>query len=90
MIQVPLVGAGTIPHRSEAWFKAAGVVLQPAAEGTGVIAGELAVVVNAGSLLECQPPADLGLLSLSVACTDLAADTAVCKAGWGSNLPSML
>lgn len=40
VVEVPLVGAGTIPHRSEAWFKAAGVVLQPAAEGTGVIAGE--------------------------------------------------
>eukprot|EP00775_Hariotina_reticulata_P008558 gene8558-8740_t len=39
IITVPLVGAGTIPHRSEAWFKAAGVVLQPASDGTGVIAG---------------------------------------------------
>jgi len=39
VVEVPLVGAGTIPHRSEAWFKAAGVVLQPAADGTGVIAG---------------------------------------------------
>lgn len=39
IVEVPLVGAGTIPHRSEAWFKAAGVVLQPAADGTGVIAG---------------------------------------------------
>jgi small subunit ribosomal protein S5 len=39
IVEVPLVGAGTIPHRSEAWFKAAGVVLQPASEGTGVIAG---------------------------------------------------
>lgn len=36
---MPLVGAGTIPHRSESWFKSAGVVLQPAADGTGVIAG---------------------------------------------------
>jgi small subunit ribosomal protein S5 len=39
IVEVPLVGAGTIPHRSESWFKAAGVVLQPAADGTGVIAG---------------------------------------------------
>lgn len=39
IVEVPLVGAGTIPHRTEAWFKAAGVVIQPAAEGTGVIAG---------------------------------------------------
>lgn len=37
--QVPLIGAGTIPHRVEAWSKAAGVVILPAREGTGVIAG---------------------------------------------------
>jgi small subunit ribosomal protein S5 len=39
LVRVPLVGAGTLPHRSEAWFKAAGVVIRPASEGTGVIAG---------------------------------------------------
>ena len=39
LVRVPLVGAGTLPHRSEAWFKAAGVVVVPASEGTGVIAG---------------------------------------------------
>ena len=39
LVRVPLVGAGTVPHRVEAWFKAAGVVVVPASEGTGVIAG---------------------------------------------------
>jgi len=39
LVDVPLVGAGTIPHRVETWFKAAGVVMQPAREGTGCIAG---------------------------------------------------
>ncbi|GBF92310.1 30S ribosomal protein S5 [Raphidocelis subcapitata] len=39
LVRVPLVGAGTVPHRVESWFKAAGVVIVPAREGTGVIAG---------------------------------------------------
>lgn len=33
------MGAGTLPHRIEAWNKGAGVVIVPAADGTGVIAG---------------------------------------------------
>jgi small subunit ribosomal protein S5 len=35
MVTVPLVGAGTLPHRVETWFKAAGVVMLPAREGEG-------------------------------------------------------
>lgn len=36
---MPLVGAGTIPHRVEAKFNAARCVVLPAADGTGVLAG---------------------------------------------------
>lgn len=39
LVRVPLVRAGTVPHRVESWFKGAGVVIVPASEGTGVIAG---------------------------------------------------
>lgn len=39
LIKVPLVAAGTLPHRQETKFKSARVVIVPAAEGTGVIAG---------------------------------------------------
>lgn len=54
IIRVPLVGAGTVPHRMEAKFNAARVVIRPAADGTGCIAGgsvrqvlELAGIKNA-------------------------------------------
>ncbi|HEY1064456.1 MAG TPA: 30S ribosomal protein S5 [Pirellulales bacterium] len=48
-IEVPLTG-GTIPHRVEAKFGASKVVLMPASQGTGVIAGDSvrAVCVAAG------------------------------------------
>lgn len=36
---MPLVAAGTIPHKSEAKYHAARCVLVPASDGTGVIAG---------------------------------------------------
>ncbi|KAG2441818.1 hypothetical protein HXX76_003427 [Chlamydomonas incerta] len=39
VVRVPLVGAGTIPHRVEAKFNAARCVMVPAADGTGVLAG---------------------------------------------------
>ncbi|KAJ9514754.1 hypothetical protein QJQ45_028527 [Haematococcus lacustris] len=39
VVQVPLVGAGTIPHRAEAKFHAARCVIVPASDGTGCIAG---------------------------------------------------
>ncbi|GLC45370.1 hypothetical protein PLESTB_000315200 [Pleodorina starrii] len=39
IVQVPLVGAGTVPHRVEAKFNAARCVILPAADGTGVLAG---------------------------------------------------
>lgn len=55
MIRIPLVN-GTIPHRVEAKYKAAKVMLKPAPQGSGVIAGsairiilEMAGVPNASS-----------------------------------------
>jgi small subunit ribosomal protein S5 len=39
MVQVPLVGADTIPHYSRAKYGSADVMLMPADAGTGVIAG---------------------------------------------------
>eukprot|EP00195_Chlamydomonas_chlamydogama_P012193 CAMPEP_0202899994 /NCGR_PEP_ID=MMETSP1392-20130828/9370_1 /ASSEMBLY_ACC=CAM_ASM_000868 /TAXON_ID=225041 /ORGANISM="Chlamydomonas chlamydogama, Strain SAG 11-48b" /LENGTH=694 /DNA_ID=CAMNT_0049586301 /DNA_START=96 /DNA_END=2180 /DNA_ORIENTATION=- len=39
IVRVPLVGAGTIPHKSEAKYHAARCVIVPASDGTGVIAG---------------------------------------------------
>ncbi|KXZ52532.1 hypothetical protein GPECTOR_9g576 [Gonium pectorale] len=39
VVRVPLVGAGTVPHRVEAKFNAARCVVLPAADGTGVLAG---------------------------------------------------
>eukprot|EP00798_Chlamydomonas_sp_ICE-L_P015460 gene15460-21545_t len=39
IIEIPLVGPATIPHMSEVKFKAARVILLPASDGTGVIAG---------------------------------------------------
>lgn len=39
IVQVPLVGAGTIPHKAEEKYHAAHVVLVPASDGTGCIAG---------------------------------------------------
>ncbi|GIL90789.1 hypothetical protein Vretifemale_18522, partial [Volvox reticuliferus] len=39
VVRVPLVGAGTVPHRVEAKFNAARCVILPAADGTGVLAG---------------------------------------------------
>lgn len=40
VVRVPIVGAHkTLPHKVEAWFKGAGVVVVPAGPGTGVIAG---------------------------------------------------
>jgi small subunit ribosomal protein S5 len=55
LIKVPLTGAAsTFPHRIDGYFGAAKVMLRPASEGTGVIAGgavrtvlELAGVKNA-------------------------------------------
>lgn len=38
-IQIPITRTKTIPHRSEAYFGAAHVMLRPAAPGSGVIAG---------------------------------------------------
>ncbi|GAX76487.1 hypothetical protein CEUSTIGMA_g3932.t1 [Chlamydomonas eustigma] len=39
IVKVTLVGANTIPHKSEAKYHAARCVLVPASDGTGVIAG---------------------------------------------------
>jgi small subunit ribosomal protein S5 len=39
IVLVPLVGAGTIPHKSQSKYHAAKVVIVPASDGTGVIAG---------------------------------------------------
>lgn len=39
VVRVPIVGAGTIPHRVESKYHAARVVVVPAADGTGCIAG---------------------------------------------------
>lgn len=49
LMEVPVIG-GTIPHRVEAKFGASKVVLMPASQGTGVIAGDSvrAVCVAAG------------------------------------------
>jgi small subunit ribosomal protein S5 len=54
MIRVPLTRGATFPHRADGVFGAARVMLRPASEGTGVIAGgavrvvlELAGVKNA-------------------------------------------
>ncbi len=59
---MPLVGAGTIPHKSEAKYHAARCIIVPASDGTGVIAGgsirsvlELAGVQNVlGKRLGCR------------------------------------
>lgn|SRR3989338_999677 len=55
MIQIPLVNE-TVPHRVEAKFKAAKIMIKPAPQGSGIIAGgairqilELAGVPNASS-----------------------------------------
>ncbi len=55
MIRIPLVN-GTIPHRVEAKYKAAKIMLKPAPQGSGIIAGsairvilEMAGVPNASS-----------------------------------------
>lgn len=64
LITVPLTSQMTFPHRSEAYFGAAKVMLRPASEGTGVIAGgavrtvlELAGVKNAfGKQLGSKSP----------------------------------
>ncbi|GAB4817456.1 hypothetical protein N2152v2_004502 [Parachlorella kessleri] len=45
LISVPLSRSNSFPHRFEAEFKAAKVMLRPAAEGTGVIAGGAVRVV---------------------------------------------
>lgn len=54
LVKVPLTRNSTFPHRIDGYFGAAKVMLRPAAEGTGVIAGgavrvvlELAGVKNA-------------------------------------------
>jgi small subunit ribosomal protein S5 len=40
VVRIPIVGAHkTLPHKVEAWFKGARVVVVPAGPGTGVIAG---------------------------------------------------
>ena len=54
LVRVPLTNSATFPHRIDGYFGAAKVMLRPASEGTGVIAGgavrvvlELAGVKNA-------------------------------------------
>ena len=39
-LQVPLTRGSSFPHKFDGIFGAAKVMLRPAAEGTGVIAGE--------------------------------------------------
>jgi len=39
IVRVPIVGAGTIPHKIDAKYHAARITLVPASDGTGVIAG---------------------------------------------------
>ncbi len=39
VVRVPIVGAGTVPHRAEAKYHAARTLVMPASDGTGCIAG---------------------------------------------------
>ena len=45
LVRVPLTNASTFPHRIDGYFGAAKVMLRPASEGTGVIAGGAVRVV---------------------------------------------
>ena len=45
LVRVPITNASTFPHRMDGYFGAAKVMLRPASEGTGVIAGGAVRVV---------------------------------------------
>tara|TARA_B100000315_G_C14203934_1_gene418918 strand:+ start:93 stop:602 length:510 start_codon:yes stop_codon:yes gene_type:complete len=45
MINVPITEAGTIPHEIQVKFKAAKIMLKPAGEGRGIIAGGVVRVI---------------------------------------------
>ena len=53
MIRIPLVN-GTIPHRVERKFKAARILIMPAYQGTGIIAGgALRVILDHAGIKDC-------------------------------------
>ena len=85
-LQIPLVGAGTIPHLAEAYYHSAHTVLVPASDGTGCIAGGAvrSVLELAGAL----PPGSRGarVLGFGLGCWDSVLGGGRVLGCWGPGL----